>query len=81
MLKTCICCQKDFDNNENQSLYLGVCNQCTRWKNNHMSQINQHRQTMMDGFSSSVRAEFEKLTALEQGFLVLRSMELQAPSS
>ncbi|WP_428774895.1 hypothetical protein [Vibrio sp.] len=46
-----------------------------------MSQINQHRQTMMDGFSSSVRAEFEKLTALEQGFLVLRSMELQAPSS
>lgn len=80
--KTCIVCEQKtshYDTITEQLPHemLCVCEKCEKWYTTNMALISTHRDLMMSKFSPAVLNVFQQKPALEQGYIVIRSLEKQ----
>ncbi|QFT13311.1 hypothetical protein [Vibrio sp. THAF190c] len=76
-MKTCICCQKKVVVSS-ESEYLAVCDKCQPWVESHNELINSQRKKLLQNLNPAAKSTFEAMSALEQDFVVLRSMDKEA---
>lgn len=75
--QTCIFCQQSFPVTETPDEVFGVCRYCEPKKKQHMQDIKAHRPTYLNMISAEAQRKFSALTNIEQGFILVRSLENQ----